>query len=130
MKWFSEHAFVSTLCILMGIDILMGLLVAFGLKEVNSSISRIGMVRKVGTMLLVALAFILEPYTHGVPLGFFTTLAFIVTEAISVTENSAKLGIPVPKPLIEALSKLRGEKAARVTIRIEHPISRDEITKN
>lgn len=126
IAWFKSHPGVGTLCFLMLADVSMGLLVAFASKTINSSVSRVGMVRKVGTVLLVGVAYALEPYSQGVPLGLLTTLAFVVTEFISVTENAAKLGIPVPQSLSDALSKLRGEKAAPITVRLESPVDKDK----
>lgn len=118
LSWFQHHAIVGTLCLSMAVDVCMGLLVAFGLKTVNSSVSRVGMVRKVGILMLVAIGFMVEPYSQGLQVGQVTALAFIVTELISVTENAAKLGIPIPQPIIDALSKLRGEKAPPLTVKI------------
>lgn len=125
LEWFRSHPSVGTLCFLMIADVCMGLMVAWADKTVNSSVSRVGMFRKVGTALLVGTAYTIEPHAQGVPLGLLTSLAFVVTELISVTENAARLGIPVPQPLIDVLSKLRGERAAPITVRLEQPGEKD-----
>ena len=118
LGWFETRPVVGCLIVAMSIDVAMGLLLAFGSKTVNSSVSRVGMVRKVATMLLVALGFVIEPFAHGVPAGTLTASAFLVSESLSVMENAALLGLPVPSVLTDALSKLRGEKAPPITLKL------------
>lgn len=126
IHWFQAHPITGTLLALMFVDVIMGLLVAFGNNTINSSISRVGMVRKVGIVLLVAVGFVIEPYAQGMPTGQLTAFAFLVSELISVTENAAKLGLPIPQPLIDALSKLRGEKAPPITVNLTSDASKRE----
>lgn len=111
--------FVGSLLAIIGLDVAMGLLLAFGNRTINSSISRIGMTRKVAIMFVVGLAFIVQNYTHGIPLANLTSVAYICSEGISIVENAAKLGVPVPSQIRDVLSKLRGESAPPMTLRIE-----------
>ena len=102
----------------MGLDVAMGILLALKDKTLNSSICRVGMLRKAGMGLLVALGYVIEPYAHGVPSGTLTTLGFIIPEGISVLEHAVRLGIPVPKILADTLSKLRGERANPLKVEV------------
>lgn len=100
-------------------DVLMGLLLALKEKRLNSAISRAGMLKKFGIGLLVAVSYMIEPFAPGVPIAVLTCLGFIVSEGLSVVENGARLGIPIPKDLVETLSKLRGEGARPITVNIK-----------
>ena len=106
---------IGTLMLLIILDIIGGLLVAFGAKRISSSASYKGMCKKAYMLLLVAMAAAIEPYAVVYPDGKALTLPlmsgvaifFIVGEGISIMENAALLGIPIPMVLLDALVKLR-----------------------
>lgn len=125
IAWYQAHTIVGSLIITTVIDVLMGLLLAFKDKDLNSSVSRVGMLRKVGIGLLVTVGFILEPFAQGVPCGSLTALAFLVSEVLSILENASRLGIPIPAVIKDTLSKLRGESAKPFTVRVKQ----DELKK-
>lgn len=116
--WYTMYPIYSTLLTVMSLDVLMGLTVAFGKKEINSAISRMGVTRKAAIVILVGLGVAIEGYTAGLPVGHLVAMGFIVSEGISVTENSARVGLPVPTALTDALSKLRGGKAPPITLNL------------
>ncbi|MCW5939898.1 MAG: phage holin family protein [Fimbriimonadaceae bacterium] len=112
------HDVQTALLVLMACDVLMGLLIAFGRKEVSSSVSRVGMARKAAVLLVVAVAYLVETYVQT-PVGLATAAFFALTEALSVVENAARLGVPIPGFLRAALAKLRSEGEARpITIAV------------
>lgn len=105
----------------MGIDVAMGLLLAFITKQLNSSINWLGLTKKVAVILMIAMAGLLDPLIPG-NLMICTTCAYIVYEGISITENAALLGLPIPQVIKDALAKVRditsiNMKPAKQTIR-------------
>jgi toxin secretion/phage lysis holin len=103
---------VVALITLMMIDVVMGLVCAFGAKQISSSASWRGMSKKAGTLLVVAVSVALDPYVADVALAKVVSLFYCVTEALSVLENAGRLGVPMPLPLLDALQKLRGAKSS------------------
>lgn len=112
---------VSTLLVLMVLDIFAGVLVAVNKRTLNSSISFKGMTKKTFIIILVGLAMLLEPFSSGTPLGKLVSLFYIVMEAISILENAGALGVPIPRALKEVLQKLREDKQKKSEQKLPDP---------
>lgn len=97
---------VDTLFILILIDIFMGTAAAFVNKKLSSNASWRGMTKKSGSILILGMVAAVEPLT-GLPLAKLVSLYYIWTEAISIVEAAAALGVPLPPQLLSALLKLR-----------------------
>lgn len=106
---------LKTLLILMGIDFVMGLLIAAVWKRsgksesgtLNSISAWKGLCRKGGSLLVVMVAYRLD-VTIGV--SYIKTgviLAFIANEGISILENYGIMGGPMPVVLRRALEVLQ-----------------------
>lgn len=109
--WVHQVPMVSTLLILIGLDVAAGLLVAFDRKALSSTISWRGMTRKIFTILLVGMAAVIEPFAQGLPLAQIVAMFYSLTEAVSILENAAALGLPLPAQLVDVLAKLKdGQK--------------------
>jgi len=108
MTFHNKYPVVGILFLMILLDVAIGLCAAIITKTVSSTVSQHGMIRKVINLLLIGVGAVLEPYAGGIPLSKMIAMAFIVTEAISITENAARAGVPVPKPLLDVLQKLRG----------------------
>ena len=109
---------IKALFLMMMVDITGGIAKAIKLKSLNSTTSFSGMTKKAGVILVVCVVGILQPHLHlpvmaigGASLTAMdgVALLYVVTEAISVLEKAAVLGVWVPPFLLEALSKIRGE---------------------
>jgi toxin secretion/phage lysis holin len=111
LNWISvvnnSYPFVGTLLALMAIDVFVGLIAGFKKKTLSSTISHIGMSKKSVKILLVAAGRVMEPYTQGFPVSSMIASAYIVTEMMSIIENAAIAGAPIPKALTDALSKFK-----------------------
>lgn len=113
LKFHQAYPVVGILLLIMGLDVAVGLCAAVITKSVSSTVSHRGMVRKVIMLLLVGVGAVLDPYAGGIPLSKMVAMCFLVTESISIIENAARAGVPIPKPLYEVLQKLTSnEKAA------------------
>ena len=113
MAWLNANPMLGTLAGLMILDVLMGLIAAYGAGQLSSSVSRLGAAKKAGTLMVVGVAFLLQPYMGGFPSVPAVVLFFMVTEGLSVLENAARIGIPLPQGLKDALVKVQpGEPKA------------------
>lgn len=111
LQWVSDinsiYPFVGTALALMAIDVIVGFIAAFKKKTLSSTISHIGMSKKAIQLLLIAVGRVLEPYTSGMPVGSMTASVFCVTELVSILENAAIAGVPIPQPILDALQKFK-----------------------
>ena len=106
-------AAMTTLVTVMVLDIVSGLARAFVQKQVSSNVSWNGMVKKSLVFVIVALAARLDTIVGaGSLLKDATVTFFIVSEALSVLENTAAAGLPIPDFLRQALKQLNEKKAA------------------
>lgn len=109
------HWMIHLLLVGILFDIATGLVVAFQTRQVDSTVSRVGISRKVQTVLFVLAAEIAGRYTHlevttpwGEVWGLGAAVAgyYCVHEALSITENLGKSGVPLPRFVTEGLRKL------------------------
>ncbi len=103
--------FLYALLVLMIVDYMSGVLVAISLKELSSSIGAKGIAKKVFILLMVLIGNIFDTKIFGEGNIVRTAVVFfyIHNECVSVTENAAKLGIPIPKKLTDVLKQLKNE---------------------
>jgi len=107
--WLDTQPIITALLILMGLDIAVGICRAIITKTLSSTISWRGMSRKVIMLLMLGVAAVLEPLAGGIPLSKLVGIFYTVTEALSILENAAASGVPLPRALVETLAKLREE---------------------
>lgn len=110
LTWLRGQPVISVLLLLMALDVVAGTAVAIGTKTLSSPLSWQGMSRKVLTLILVGVAVLVEPFTGDLPLSKMVALFYTATEALSIVENAAVLGVPLPAPLLDALVKMRESK--------------------
>lgn len=102
---------LKILAVLIVIDYVTGIMKGFSNKELASDIGYNGLIRKAAIFLVVILANQLDlavPQENPV----FRTMAcyfYIANEGISITENIAMMGVPLPMGLVGALKKLKEE---------------------
>ncbi|MBD5113552.1 MAG: phage holin family protein [Ruminococcaceae bacterium] len=99
-------------------DYITGLMCAAIDKKLSSAIGFKGICRKVLILILVGIANILDIQIIGTGNILRTAVIFfyLSNEGVSLLENSAHLGLPVPKKLKEILEQLhnRSEQATKV----------------
>ena len=101
----------QALVLLMGLDVLGGLIQAFYERKLNSSIMRKGLIRKTGYFAAIALAVLIDRALFQAQPAFRTlVLSYLcVNEALSVLKHLAAIGVPIPAQVKRALEKLRHE---------------------
>lgn len=111
---------VQILIALMGIDILSGVISAAATKSLNSSIMVKGLFKKLAVFPLLALLHIVEtPLALPFEFESMAALAFIAYEAMSIVENCATAGVPIPAVVVGALAKAKIKTASVEDIRRE-----------
>ena len=103
---------VALQCLLIAIiiDYISGLIKAYNTKSLSSSVGFKGILKKVGILLIVMLAVLVDRVTLNN--GGIRTLViyyFVANEGLSILENLAVAGLPVPKKLRDALNVLKKE---------------------
>ena len=101
---------VLALWALQALDIATGTLSAYVRKELSSEVSRVGIARKVQTNLLVLAVYVIERLMPevGFPVSFTVIVAlfYAAHEALSILENAAEIGLPIPNSLRQALARV------------------------
>jgi len=96
------------------IDYITGVMCAINDKTLSSSVGFRGICRKVLIFLLVGIAHLLDTYIIGSGSVLRTAAIFfyISNEGVSLIENAAHLGLPIPAKLKDVLEQLhdRAEK--------------------
>lgn len=113
--WSSD---LSTLIIFMAIDFITGLIVAGIFKKskksdngaLESNIGFKGLAKKVMILLMLLIGHRLDLLLGSDYVRTALVIAFICNETISITENAGLMGLPIPKPITNAIDILRGEK--------------------
>lgn len=109
--WLAAPAALHTLVVLSVIDYTTGVLAAFATGTVCAAVGYRGLAKKVLTLILVGTAqYIVRPFSLTLDLGSIVALMFALNEGISIVENAAKAGVPIPRPLLDAL--VRAKKLA------------------
>ena len=99
---------LSCLLVAIVIDYVSGLIKAYNTKTLSSSIGFRGILKKVGILLIVMLSVIVDRIT--IDNGGVRTLViyyFVANEGLSIIENLAQAGLPVPKQLKNALKVIK-----------------------
>lgn len=99
---------LTILLVFIVIDFISGFVKAWVKKEFSSSVFYIGGLKKVGILLLVAVAAQLDGlFSDGNAVLRVTVITYyIANEGFSILENWGALGLPLPKALKNALVKL------------------------
>lgn len=101
---------IQCLLIAIVIDYLSGMIKAFVTKTLSSQIGVRGILKKVAVLLVVMLAVLIDRVTGES--GAIRTLViyyFVANEGLSITENLAQAGVPMPKIIKDALKALKKE---------------------
>lgn len=102
----------ALICLLIAIilDYISGIIKAYNTKQLSSSIGLKGILKKVGILCIVALAVLIDRITGST--GAIRTLViyyFVANEGLSIIENLAIAGVPIPQSLRKALKALKKE---------------------
>ena len=91
------------------LDYISGVIAAAVEKRLSSEVGAKGIAKKIFMLLIVALANIVDINVigDGHILKTVTVVFYICNECISLIENAGRIGVPVPKKLLDVLEQLR-----------------------
>lgn len=113
LGWFlgGMDGFLYALIIFVIVDYITGIMVAIINRELSSEIGARGIFKKVLIFIFVAVAHIIDSRLIGEGSVIRTAVIFfyLSNEGISIIENSARIGLPVPEKLKDVLTQLHGK---------------------
>ncbi|MCM1024769.1 MAG: phage holin family protein [Prevotella sp.] len=91
------------------LDYISGVVAAAAEKKLSSEVGAKGIAKKIFMLLIVAVANIVDVNAigEGHVLKSVTVIFYIANECISLIENAGRLGVPVPKKLLDVLVQLK-----------------------
>lgn len=95
----------------MVLDYVSGVLVAIVEKKLSSAVGFKGIAKKLLILVFLSVGHIADTYVlGGVPAAMSAVMLFyIANEGISIIENAAALGLPVPKKLTSIMEQIRNK---------------------
>lgn len=99
---------VALICFIV-LDFITGVLTGVVEKNLSSEVAYRGIIRKIIELIIVIASHMIDKYICGTGDVIMTAVCFlfISTEGISLLENAARLGVPIPNKLVETLSQLK-----------------------
>ena len=93
------------------IDYVSGVVAAALEGKLNSEIGLRGIAKKVMIFAIVAAAHLVDQALGGQSNLFRDAAIFfyLANELLSITENAGRMGLPIPKKIVEAIDVLKGE---------------------
>ena len=105
---------MTALLIFMILDYVTGLMCAVADKKLSSSVGFKGICKKVLIVMLVGVAHVVDMYVVGIGNALRSAVVcfYLSNEGVSMLENAAHLGLPIPEKLKGILAQLhnRDEK--------------------
>lgn len=101
--------FLYALIVFVAVDYVTGVMVGILNKELSSRIGFRGIFKKVVIFCLVAVAHIIDTRViqNGSVLRTAVVFFYLSNEGISILENAAQIGLPIPKKLKEVLEQIK-----------------------
>jgi len=93
------------------LDYITGLMVAILEKKLSSSIGFKGIFKKVLIFIFVGIGHIIDSYIlqNGSAVRTAVIFFYLSNEGLSIVENAAKIGLPVPESLKKVFTELKKE---------------------
>lgn len=101
---------IKTLLVMMVIDYITGITKGYKNKNINSNIAYKGLRKKVMVLFIVVAATQMDIILQGVGIRTLVLMFYVATEFLSILENAAILGIPIPEKLKVALEQCRDKQ--------------------
>ena len=98
------------------LDYFTGICKAIYNKKINSSVGLKGIIKKIGYLIIVAVAVELDRITGNT--GAIRTLViyfFVANEGISILENWGSMGLPLPQKIFDVLEQLKNDNNPKNT---------------
>ena len=103
---------MTALLIFMALDYITGLMCAIADKKLSSAVGFRGICKKVLILMLVGVAHIVDLHVVGTGDALRSAVVsfYLSNESVSMLENAAHLGLPIPEKLKSVLAQLHGRE--------------------
>ncbi|MCB8563676.1 phage holin family protein [Fusobacterium ulcerans] len=98
------------LLIMMALDYITGVAKGFKNKNANSNRAYRGLKKKLIVLIIIVAATQMDIILQGVGIRTLVLMFYVATEFLSILENAAILGIPIPEKLKLALEQCRDKQ--------------------
>ncbi len=100
-----------SLLVLIALDYITGLCKGIVLKRLSSDISVKGIIKKFGYIMIIIIATLFDRLVSDDNMAIRTMMIyfFIANESLSILENWAGIGLPLPKKIFEIFEKIKNE---------------------
>lgn len=101
---------LQTLLLVMALDYITGVCKAIKQKKLNSKTGLLGILKKFGYLVIVALAVVIDHIAGDT--GVVRTMViyfFVANDGLSILENWGGMGLPLPKKIFELLEQLKND---------------------
>ncbi|MBQ8177455.1 MAG: phage holin family protein [Oscillospiraceae bacterium] len=105
-----DGMFIALIALIV-LDYISGVIAAIAEKKLSSAVGARGIAKKLFMLLIVAVSNIVDINVigEGNVLRTVTTAFYIANECISLIENAGRIGVPVPKKLMDVLEQLKND---------------------
>ncbi len=110
------------LIVVMIIDYATGLVSAYITSQLNSRIGIVGIVKKISYLGLVAVGMVADYIIYSalsqiginIDLGYLIVIWLIINELISILENLAEIGVPLPTFITKLIKRLKNTVESKI----------------
>ncbi len=97
------------------IDYITGLIKAVVNKELSSAVGGRGIAKKIFMLGIVAVGNLIDVQIigDGAVVRNIVIIFYVANECISILENAGKLGVPIPRKLIDILAQLKDSEVKK-----------------
>ena len=120
---------LQVLVLFMTLDYLTGITRAIKDKELSSALGIDGIAKKITILFIVAVAVGIDNVTGAAGIIRLASIWFYIgMEGISILENGARIGVPIPEKIKDALLQIKdgGKKATTI---VETTVSTEIVTE-
>lgn len=104
---------VITLLIFMVLDYITGLICGFYNKKLNTKRAYKGLRKKMLIWIIIGCATLLSYIIKEVALRNVIIMFYVATEFLSIIENAAQMGVPIPEKLKQALEQCKNNQCEK-----------------
>lgn len=100
-----------SLFVLIVLDYITGICKGIFLKQLSSKVSAEGIIKKFGYIMIIIIATLFDRLVSDDSMAIRTMMIyfFIANESLSILENWAVIGLPLPKKIFEIFEKIKKE---------------------
>lgn len=105
---------LTTLLIFIVLDYITGVIEAISTKKLSSRVGGKGIAKKIYILILVGVSNLLGNSLEIEGLRYIVISFYLANEGISIIENATRIGVPIPKKIVDVLDQLKSKGSEEV----------------